>query len=393
LKALAIFITALRQKLRDRLGLALTLLTAPAFVVLYWAFFTNAAVHYDVAVLDADVERAGVSPWPDRSPGRALLAALADVEGSDGTPLFAIRVVASRAALDRALRSGAADVGLLIPAGFSRALFSAADRPAEVTLVGDGTGQAFRVASVLVGQVAEAFGHEVRGSKPAVQATARPVGLSGSRTPFELYVPGLMVFTVIMLIFSASMSVVREVEAGTLARLRLAPVSTLSILTGMSAAQFVLGALAVVLTLLSASLLGFRSQGSIALALLIAGVASLASVGVGMVVASISRTMTRAFLLSSVAMFLLVLFSGVIFPRPSVALFSIGETTIDLFDLLPTTHMGVALGKVLNLGAGVREVGYELLWLTLISLLSFAVGGWFFARSARPSAQAWEGLP
>jgi ABC-2 type transport system permease protein len=122
-------------------------------------------------------------------------------------------------------------------------------------------------------------------------------------------------------------------------------------------------------------------------------VASLASVGIGMVVASISRTMTRAFLISSVAMFLLVLFSGVIFPRPSVALFSLGGVSVDLFDILPTTHMGVALGKVLNLGAGVSEVSYELLWLVMISALTYLLGGWFFARSARPSAEAWEGLP
>lgn len=393
MRALAIFITAMRQKLRDRLGLALTLLTAPAFVVLYWLFFSDAAVHYTVVVLDADSERAAVSPWPERAPGRALVAALAEVEGSDGNPMFVVRVVRGRQELDRALRGGEADVGLLVPAGFSRTLFSERDRAAEVTLVGDGTRQAFRVAATLVRTVAETFGHKVRGSTPAVRAAARPVGLSGTRSPFELYVPGLLVFTVIMLIFSASMSVVREVEAGTLARLRLAPVSTVELMTGMSAAQFVLGGVAVALTLGAAFALGFRSQGSTALALLIAGVASLASVGIGMVVASVSRTMTRAFLISSVAMFLLVLFSGVIFPRPRVPLLHVGGVVVDLFDVLPTTHMGIALGKVLNLGAGIGDVGYELVWLSVISLLNYVVGGLFFARSARPSAHTWEGMP
>ena len=74
-------------------------------------------------------------------------------------------------------------------------------------------------------------------------------------------------------------------------------------------------------------------------------------------------------------------------------MFSLAGRGIDLFDVLPTTHMGVALNKVLNLGAGLAEVGYELVWLAAISLLNYLLGGLFFARSARPSARSWEGMP
>jgi ABC-2 type transport system permease protein len=393
LKAAAILTSVMRQKLRDRLGLALTVLTAPLFVLLYWLFFSDAPASYVIAVQDSDVEQASVSPMPDQALGRMLVLALSEVTSSDKSPLFTIKVVKERSELLRLLRAGEADVGLLIPAGFSRTLHRERERAAQVTLVGDSTRQAFRVASMLIRGAAETFGHKVRGSTPAVKVAAQAVGLSDVRTVFELYVPGLLVFTVIMLIFSSSMSVVREVEAGTLARLRLAPVSTFSLLLGMSAVQFLLGVVALSLTFGTASLLGFRSQGSLGLALVIAGVASLAAVGIGMVVASVSRTMTRAFLISSVAMFLLVLFSGVIFPQPRVPLFSVAGRGVDLFDVLPTTHMGVALNKVLNLGAGVADVSYEIIWLTAISLLNFVVGGLFFARSARPSAHTWEGMP
>lgn len=393
MKATTIFSTVLRQKQRDPLGLALTVMTAPLFVVLYWLFFSDAPSAYIVAVHDADVDSSSVSPMGEVALGRSLVLALADVTSSDRRALFSIKVVRDRPALEKMLRAGRADVGLLIPAGFSRTLQQEHDRAAEIKLVGDATRQAFQVASTLIRGVAETFGHRVRGSTPTVKATIEAVGLSDARTVFELYVPGLLVFTVIMLIFSSSMSVVREVEAGTLARLRLAPVSTLSLLAGMSAAQFLLGILAVALTFGTASLVGFRSQGSLSLALLVAGVASLASVGIGMVVASLSRSVSRAFLISSMAMFLLVLFSGVIFPQPRVPLFSVAGRVVDLFDVLPTTHMGVALNKVLNLGAGLGDVGYELTWLAVISVLNFAVGGLFFARSARPATQAWEGMP
>jgi hypothetical protein len=119
----------------------------------------------------------------------------------------------------------------------------------------------------------------------------------------------------------------------------------------------------------------------------------LATVGIGMVVASLAKSQTRAFLIASVAMFLLILFSGIIFPRPAVTVTTIAGRDIDLFDLLPTTHMGGALEKIMTLGAGLSEVTYEIVALVAIGALSFGIGGVLFTRSGRPSSQVWEGLP
>ena len=195
-----------------------------------------------------------------------------------------------------------------------------------------------------------------------------------------------------MLIFSSSMSVVRELEFGTLSRLRLTPVSSVELLLGLSAVQLVIGVMSVVATFAVAWLLGFRSEGSLVLAMAVASLASVASVGIGMFVASFARTQTRSFLISSVAMFLLVLFSGIIFPQPKVILMTLGGRAIDLFDLLPTTHMAGALSKILTLGAGPGEVVYELVFLTGVALSNYFLGALLLARTGRPSAQVWEGM-
>jgi len=126
--------------------------------------------------------------------------------------------------------------------------------------------------------------------------------------------------------------------------------------------------------------LGFQSAGSIVLAFIISGIACFASVGIGITVASISRNQTRALLISSVAMFMLILFSGIIFPRPEINLFQLGNYSIKLFDILPTTHMKTGLEKLLTLGTSPSRVVYEIGALTFLSIFYFGIGVLIFKR-------------
>jgi ABC-2 type transport system permease protein len=48
--------------------------------------------------------------------------------------------------------------------------------------------------------------------------------------------------------------------------------------------------------------------------------------------------------------------------------------------LLPQTHATNALNKVLTLGAGAGEVTFELIALSVLTLLYFAIGVWLFRR-------------
>lgn len=381
-----IFVISGKQKVRDRLGLALTLLTAPLFVLLYWLFFSDAPATYAIATLDREAAAGRASPH-----GAVLAKVLASLETTDGAQLFEIKATGDRGELERRVIRGEACLGLVIEEGFSAGL-GGAGPPPTLTTVGDASSIRFRVAAALLEKAVMSLAREALGRPPLFVVEQESVGLSGVRTPFEAYVPGLLVFAVIMLIFSSSMSVVRELEAGTLSRLRLTPASSTEVLMGLSAVQLILGALSVLLTFATARLLGFRSEGSLVLAAFVAVLASLASIGIGMFVASLARTQARAFLISSVAMFLLVLFSGIVFPQPEVTLFTVAGQAVDLFDALPTTHMAGALRKVMTLGAGAGEVTYELVLLAVVGAINYALGAILLARTGRPSTTVWEGM-
>ncbi len=379
-----VFLVSLKQKLRDRVSLLLTVMTAPLFVLLYWVFFNDASASYRAAILTA-------TDGAPKVHEEGVMQALATFS-PHGAPFFEVTRMTDEQAFIHALIEGRVVIGIMLDPTFSNNLTTPGAVP-EITLIGNGSSPAYRISSALATKVIEGYAAKIAGIPPAVQLKEKLLGLSGTRTPFEAYVPGLLVFAVIMLIFSSAMSVAREVEAGTLARIRLTPVRSIELLLGLSAVQLLVGGASVLLTLATAFALGFRSHGSVALAMGIAALASLATVGIGMVVASLAKSQTRAFLFGSVAMFLLILFSGIVFPRPAVTVLTLGQRKIDLFDALPTTHMGAALEKVMTLGAGASDVSYEIVSLFVIGLSSFGLGGLLFARSGRPSAESWDGLP
>ena len=91
-----------------------------------------------------------------------------------------------------------------------------------------------------------------RGIEPATLLQVRPLGRSAERTPFELYVPNLLVFAMIMLVFSSAMVTAREVERGTLERLRLTRMRPGEWLAGTAIAQTLLGTCSVALTFIFA---------------------------------------------------------------------------------------------------------------------------------------------
>ncbi|MFO0663141.1 MAG: ABC transporter permease [Polyangiaceae bacterium] len=206
-------------------------------------------------------------------------------------------------------------------------------------------------------------------------------------TAFDMYVPGLLVLSIIMIIFSSAMALARELESGAMQRVRLWPVSTFAVLGGTSAVQLVLAIVGTCLTLGCARLLGFRPAGSFVVVLGLATLAATASIGLGLVVASLAKTQSRAFLVASVLMFLLLLFSGVVFPRPSATFFHIDHTPVGPFDLLPTTHLHEALARTLS-GAPLRDVMGRASVLSLLSLVYFTAGLALFRARHRVGARA-----
>ncbi len=200
-------------------------------------------------------------------------------------------------------------------------------------------------------------------------------------TEFDLYIPPLLALALMMLMFTAAGSVIKEKDKGTLIRLRMSNVSTAEWLCAISIIQVVIGLLAIALTYLTAYSLGYRSMGSMAsVALSVTVLSSMAIVGISMVVAAALRTVFDLVTIGSFPFFILMFFSGGMFPIPDIQLFTLGSRIINANDLLPTTHSIAAYDRIMNSGGGLGDVMFELGAITVLAVAFFSVGTWAFTR-------------
>jgi ABC-2 type transport system permease protein len=383
MRSLIVFRKTMREIGRDKWMLGLTLAFAPFFVFLYWLWFQGGSTVYPIAIINHDQ---GVI-LPDGSTynaGNEVSKAVAAVQYADGRPLLKVVAIDDKAAAEAILRDRGATAFLEIPGDFSQTLLSmqSGDRTVTTSLTfgGDLSNTYYMIGANMALTTVDTFVQKTTGQTPLINYIELPLGASATRTEFETYVPGTLVFSVILLIFLSAMTVAREIETGTLRRLQLTPMTSFDLLAGITAALLLIGTVTSGLSLAVALALGFHSQGPILVAFLVSAIASLSIIGLGLVVASLTRSVSQAFVVANFPLGLMMFFSGVIFPMPMVKLFTIGGRTIGLYDLLPPTHAVVALNKILTLGAGLEDVTYELAVLLVLSSIYFAFGVWLFRK-------------
>lgn len=359
---------SLKEAVRQPRNLFLTLGLPIVFMVIFGLAFGggDGAESYDIALVDLDA--GGLSD--------SYLQGLRDLRNGDGEALVVLVPVADGAAATTAVERRDVDAALVVPANFSEAF---GRRAAVVHVTGDPSFQGFGAASAILDSYTRAFAERAAGQTPPVRVDRQTV-TSQELTGFDLIAPGLMVFAILNLIPGAASTLAREVELGTIDRLRQSPARAATILGGVTLAQLALAAVSVALMLLTARLLGFHNQGSYLVAYGVAFVAALAVVGIGMIVAAFVKTQQEAATLGTLISVPGSFLSGAFFPLPKVELFDVAGRTVHLYSLLPTTHAVDALRGVLTLGRSMGDVVWELGALVLLALLYFGIGAALYRR-------------
>ena len=373
-----------REQKRDLWVLGLSLAFAPLFVFIYWMWTGgNVTTSYAVLVVNLDT---GITLEDGTSynAGEEAIQAMEQVTFQDGSPILRVKPQDDRSEAEHQLRERKAAALVIIPADFSKVILGSQNRELSVTtdieLVGDLTNPYYTIAAVMAYTALDGYTLNATGEYRPIGMIETALGDSAARTEFELYVPGLFVLAVIMMLFQAAMMVAREIEGGKLQRLRISRMTAFELLGGISTWLVFIAILEVLITFGVATALGFRSQGALWIAILIGVITSFSIIGVGMIVASFSKTVSQAFVIANFPFGFFMFLSGAAFPVSVGRMFSLGGRDFHLVDLLPPTHAVVALNKVFTLGAGLIEVRFELTALILLSLLYFGLGVWLFRR-------------
>jgi ABC-2 type transport system permease protein len=377
MKVLAVAGKTLREQVRNPWLPLLAIGLGPFFVLLMWAFFpSGGSTTYPVVVVDSDVGEDGTG---FRSGDRAV-DSLRGLTYDTGVPILDVRQVADLDHARAEIEARRAIAFVELPEGFTRSLLAARQGTGAVPIRigGDLGSPTYPVVATMIADGMDRFARQETGRTALLDLTETPLGASGSRTEFELYVPGVLVFAIGLMMFAAATALAQETEAGTINRLVRAPISAAGLLGGITVVQVLVGLVAGLASLGTAVLLGFHSAGPIWMALPIWLLTSLSVIGLGLLVAAFTKSVAQAFLVANFPFGLFMFLSGTMFPVRGVPLFFFAGHEVNLLDLLPPRHAVNALTSVFSFGS--TSIGYELVMLTLLSVAYFVLGAWAFHR-------------
>lgn len=341
---------------RDRVILFLILWLYTVEVVICSYALTFDVKHLPLAAVDLDQSVAS----------RSLQERFAVTEAFDlvGQPR-------SEEAAGEWLQSGRASLVLVIPAGFERELHRGETPVIQVLLDGSNSNTA-AIARGYALQILQGFQQEaaperdIRGTQ--VQPVVR-VWYNPDQTFTSFMVLSMIALAALMVgMIHPAASIVREKEVGTIEQLMVTPIRTGELFAAKTTPTLAIGLLSVFPSLLIVWWFGVPLRGSLLLFLALTALFLLSAIGLGVLVAAISRTLQQALLLSFFGLFPLMFLSGTLVPVESMPDFL--QTLSRLSPL--RYYMDVILGVFLK-GAGIAELWPQALALLVIGVVLFAV--------------------
>lgn len=348
-----------RQFLRDRMVIALVVFIYSADVIVCtWA-------------LSFDVKRLVLGVLDqDRSPLSLRL-----LDRFTATEYFGrVLPLSSQAEVDRVLDAGRADLVLVVPPQFAKDV--AAGKPAELQLLLSGANASTaNIARGYASIIVQRFGHELVEAALARQGTALP--LPEIRASARIWYNPQLEFhhfmAISMTVVAALMigviltaaSLVREKESGTAEQLMVTPLRPHEIVIAKMTPTFLVGMLGLIPSLLVARAFGVAVEnGALGTFIVATALTLVATMGIGVLVASFAANLQEALLASFFILFPLMFLSGTLVPI---------ETMPRAMQILALAspiryYMEIALGTLL------KEVGVAILWPQLVTLTAMAFG-------------------
>jgi ABC-2 type transport system permease protein len=340
--------------------------------------------------------RLGVVDYSRTPESRELISAF-----TEGLVFQTKAYYASPEALGQAISRSELDAGLVVPTDFAEK--RARRQTVEVQLLVDAVNaNTATIAGGYAARIIAGLNQKIAMSQPSRQppptgntSGAPDVSLitnAASRATVTprltlLYNPGLksswfittgMIGLLLVLQGSvvSSASLVREKEIGTVEQLLMTPAESSEIIIAKVAPLFLLLAIDIGLALSVARLVfGVPVRGSLLLFFLSASLCVLCGIGLGMMIATFTRTQQQAQLMG-------------FFTNPPLALLSGATTPIEAMPawlqpvtaLNPVKHFAIISRGILLKGSGVDVLYPQLLALTAIALVMVSISAWRFRK-------------
>jgi len=354
----------LKETYRDPLALGFLLGFPLLFMLLFGAIFGgDTSSSYPIGVIDDD----------DTPLSQAFIDdALANV------PTLEVSNYDDAATALEDLKLGDLRVYIVIPQGFGEQVSQnwegeEADIILQMTYDESDIMTSEQIISI-INTVTRSFAH----IEIPVTINANPIHIETEITYIGYAGPGIIIFGLLILIPTSARIMVSDKEKGFLSRLLTTPTRPLDFISGYSLCLVIIAIIQIIIFLAAARGFGMNIVGSLWLTFLIFLLTGLSSIGIGMVVASLSKSENQAEPLCWLFSMPLAMLSG--------CWFSIDMLPSYLKNIayaFPYAHSIVAARSVITRGVGLGAISYDFLFLVGWAVVIFAIGIILFRRSMR----------
>jgi ABC-2 type transport system permease protein len=361
LRLWSLFIKEFHQIRRNR-RLVIMLIIPPTLNIILFGYALNP---------DFENLRLGVVDYSQTPESRELISAF-----TEGLVFRIDRYYASPDEMGIDIARGKLDAGLVLPRDFAERRMR--KEPVDVQLLVDAVNA--NTATIAGGYAARI----VASLNQRISLNARPAAAPHLTL---LYNPGLrsswfIATGMIGLLFVlqgsvvASASLVREKELGTIEQLLMTPSSSSEIIIAKVLPIFLLLAIDIVLALaVSRLVFGVPMRGSLLLFLFSASLCVICGIGMGMMIATFTRTQQQAQLMGFFTNPPLAILSGATTPIEAMPTWLQAVTVLN-----PVKHFAIIARGIMLKGSGVSILYGELIALALIAFVMISLSAWRFRK-------------
>lgn len=382
MKTLSIIIKSLKEQLRSFWILLLILSMGPFFVLIYSLITESSETQYKLLVINRD--RGTTIDGQMVNHGADLLDYYDIAKQLITSIPFVVEEETERAEAENKVMNKRADALIIIDEKFSESLSLQSQNMdasvAKVEFIGDLANMSYLISAVWANEIINEYALNATGNKRPVIITETALGTSGTIDEFNMVVPGILIISIIMLMFTASIAFVSEIENRTILRLRLSRMRAIEFVAGISVVQLLIGILSALLTLFTAVILGFEHAGAYLNLIVIACLTSLSIISFSLIIAAVTKSAKEILVVGNFPMFLFMFFTGAAFPIKSKAIFTVAGYPVNVQGLMSPTHATSALNKILIMKMDLMDVLPEIISILVLTVVYFVIGAIFFRR-------------
>jgi ABC-2 type transport system permease protein len=271
----------------------------------------------------------------------------------------------SLSAIEADLRDNKIGIGLLVSKPQNTEI------PVKVTIIGNKNNQEYQQARGVLLEILS--GALLADTNPISSKVLNPD--SGSTSFFNILVPGLIVYGLLILLPGIAQSFTTITEKNYLIRFQNSKAKSRHIIMGSVLYYLLISVIQILLLYYTAVLFGYSATGSIFVAFIPAMLSALFVIGVGLLIGAFVKKTESASNIGSIISVIFGFFSGsFIVGIGSILEFDVFGRTFQFNDFLPSKWGTTALDKVLSQNLGLRDIQLELLVLGISGVIILVLG-------------------